>query len=71
MPLVEMSLVEGRAPEQIRTLIDALTEAVEKSIGVPRNTIAVIVREVPATSWADGGMTIAERRAAAAKTKAA
>ncbi len=62
MPLVEVTLVEGRAPEQIRALIEALTMAAQTSIAAPRESIRVVVREVPATHWAAGGETIAERR---------
>lgn len=61
MPLVEVSLVEGRAPGQIRALITALTDAVESAIAAPRQSIRVVVREVPATHWAAGDVTIAER----------
>ncbi len=61
MPLVDVTLVEGRAPEKIRDLIDRLTDAVEEALDVPRSNIRVIVREVPAAHWAAGGQTIAER----------
>ena len=52
MPLVEVTLVEGRSGEQIRTLITKLTDAVETAAEAPRANIRVIVREVPATHWA-------------------
>ena len=63
MPLVEITLVEGRTPEQIRALMSATTEAVVTSIGAPQESVRVVVREVPATHWAAGDVTIAERRA--------
>ena len=62
MPLVDVTLVAGRTPEQIRDLIDRLTDAVEQSVDAPRANIRVIVREVPASHWAAGGETVAERR---------
>lgn len=62
MPLIDVSLAEGRSPEQLRTLISALHKAVEESIGaLPRNT-TVILREVPAELWSRGDRTIAETR---------
>lgn len=64
MPLVEVTLVQGRSPEQLRTLITKLTDAVETAIETPRGNVRVIVREVPATHWAAGDVTIAERAAA-------
>jgi 4-oxalocrotonate tautomerase len=61
MPLVEVTLVQGRAPQQLRTLISELTDAVETSLGASRSTIRVVLREVPDTHWAAGDVTISER----------
>lgn len=71
MPLVEVTLVEGRSAEQLRTLISKLTDAVEASVQAPRASIRVVLREVPATHWAAGDVTIAERRAAPAAAEGA
>jgi 4-oxalocrotonate tautomerase len=62
MPLVEITLIEGRSPEMLRALIRAVTSAVQESLRVPRETIRVIIREVPATHWAIGGETMEDRR---------
>ena len=62
MPLIEVTLVEGRSPEQLRTLITHLTDAVEAAVAAPRDSVRVVLREVPATHWAAGDVTIAERR---------
>lgn len=61
MPLVEVTLVQGRAPHQLRTLISELTDTVETALGVSRSAIRVVLREVPDTHWAAGDVTIAER----------
>lgn len=61
MPLVEVTLVEGRSPEQIRALISGLTEAVVTAVDAPQANVRVVVREVPPTHWAAGDVTIAER----------
>lgn len=63
MPLVEITLVEGRSPEQLRALVTATTDAVVSSIEAPKDSVRVVIREVPATHWAAGDVTIAERRA--------
>ncbi len=63
MPLVEVSMAQGRSPEQIRELITRLTDAVEQAVGSPRESIRVLVRELPATHWAAGDQTLAERDA--------
>jgi len=62
MPLVEVTLVEGRTTEQLRTLISRLTTAVVDSVGAPKENVRVVLREVPATHWAAGDVTIEERR---------
>ncbi|MDT5207747.1 MAG: 4-oxalocrotonate tautomerase [Mycobacterium sp.] len=61
MPLIEVTLVQGRTPQQLRTLISGLTGAAETALGASRATIRVVVREVPDTHWAAGDVTIAER----------
>jgi 4-oxalocrotonate tautomerase len=61
MPLVEVTLVEGRSPQQLRALISELTDAVVRSVGAPKQNVRVVVREVPPTHWAAGDVTIAER----------
>lgn len=62
MPLIEVTMVEGRTPQQVRALITALTDAAVETVAAPRESIRVVVREVPATHWAAGDVTIAERR---------
>ncbi|MGC5015877.1 tautomerase family protein [Streptosporangium sp. DT93] len=61
MPLVEVTLSEGRDPAAIRALIHEVHAAVERSLGAPAPSIRVIVREVPRTHWAAGDQTLAER----------
>jgi len=62
MPLVEVTLVQGRTDVQLRSLISGLTDAVEAALDAARPSIRVIVHEVPATHWSAGDVTIAERR---------
>lgn len=62
MPIVDVSIIEGRSTEDIRRLIAEVTDAVERALGSPRETVRVLVRELPATHWAAGNETIAERR---------
>jgi 4-oxalocrotonate tautomerase len=61
MPIVEVTLVEGRDPERLRALISALTTAVSDTLDAPRAAVRVVLREVPATHFAAGDVTIAER----------
>lgn len=61
MPFIDVTIVEGRDEERIRRVIRQITDAVEESLAVSRQSIRVVVREVPATRWAAGDVTIAER----------
>jgi 4-oxalocrotonate tautomerase len=70
MPLIEVTLVGGRSPEQLRSLIHELHEAAVRAVGAPPESVRVVVREVPATHWAAGDVTIAERRAELAAAQA-
>lgn len=69
MPLVEITLAEGRNAHQIRALLAEVHSAVHRAIGAPEANIRVVVREVPATHWSAGGVTLAERAATAKETK--
>jgi len=65
MPLIDVSIAEGRTAEQLRNLVSALHRAAEESVGaLPENT-TVIIREVPTTHWSKANQTIAERQATA------
>jgi 4-oxalocrotonate tautomerase len=61
VPFIDVTIVEGRDPERVRAMISKVTDAVEAELGVKRQSIRVVVREVPPTHWAAGDVTIAER----------
>lgn len=60
MPVVNITLVEGRSGAQLRALVESVTAAVEESIGAARDSVRVILHEVPATHFAVGGRPLAE-----------
>lgn len=62
MPFIDVTVSEGRTPEQLRTLIHELTQAACRALDAPLSSIRVVVREVPPTHWAAGDVTIAERK---------
>ncbi|HLL37311.1 MAG TPA: tautomerase family protein [Streptomyces sp.] len=63
MPLIEVTVAEGRSAERLRALMAALHRAVRESLEVRDEQIRVLVREVPAHLWSAGGVTLAERAA--------
>jgi 4-oxalocrotonate tautomerase len=62
MPIIQISLVEGRSPDKIRNLIREVAEVTAKTIEAPLDSIKVIVTEVKPEHWGSGAETIAERR---------
>jgi 4-oxalocrotonate tautomerase len=56
MPLVEVTMIEGRPKEKKVALMKRITDVVEETVGAPRETIRVVIREVPAEHWAVGGV---------------
>ncbi len=63
MPLIQVTLVQGRTIEQKHALIAALTEAMHDSIGTPKDRIRVALYEITADEWGIGGVPFSEARA--------
>ena len=55
MPIIDVSLMEGRSRERKAALIAELTDTAERVLEVPRASIRVLLREVPAEHWGIGG----------------
>ncbi|HTI68032.1 MAG TPA: 4-oxalocrotonate tautomerase family protein [Caulobacteraceae bacterium] len=66
MPLIQVSMLEGRSDEQKAALIGALTDACVTAIGAAVETVTVVITDVPATHWGVMGRSIKQRRAEAA-----
>jgi 4-oxalocrotonate tautomerase len=56
MPIVEITLIEGRNKEQKTALFKAVTEAIVTSIGAPAEAVRIIIREVPPEHFAVAGI---------------
>lgn len=61
MPLIQVTLREGRPGPDIRAMIGAVTRAVAESLHAPPESVRIIVSEVPATHWATGNVTLQEK----------
>jgi 4-oxalocrotonate tautomerase len=60
MPIIHVHLMEGRTGEQKARLIAALTDAAIESVGAPRESVRVLLLEVPKTHFGIGGKTARE-----------
>ncbi len=56
MPLVQVTMIKGRSAEQKARIIDDITTAMERNADAPRETVRVIIQEVPAENWGVAGV---------------
>jgi 4-oxalocrotonate tautomerase len=64
MPIIHISLVEGRDDAAIKACVKAVARTVHETLGAPLNTIRVYATVTPATHWAVGDQTKDELSAA-------
>jgi 4-oxalocrotonate tautomerase len=62
MPLIEIHLLEGRTDEQKKDLLQAVTRAVQDSLGAPLETIRVWVQEMSPKEFMSAGVLAADRK---------
>ncbi len=60
MPIVMINLLEGRDAARKQALLREVTNAVVRTLGVPPQAVRVLLKEVPPTHWAVGGVSKAE-----------
>jgi 4-oxalocrotonate tautomerase len=60
MPLVEITMWPGRSAETKRKIIREVTDALSRACGAPPEAIEIILRDVPKTDWASGGVPYSE-----------
>lgn len=60
MPIIQVQVLEGRSKEQIKGLIEDITEASVKNLEVRPEQVRVIVTEIQDTNWGAGGLTMKE-----------
>lgn len=57
MPIIRVSMMEGRSAEQIEEMIKAVTEVVHRTLDAPVESVRVLVDELPKTHWGIAGKT--------------
>jgi 4-oxalocrotonate tautomerase len=60
MPIANILILEGRTPEQKQALIRAVTAAIADSLQAKKESIRVIVQEIPSENWGIGGQSARE-----------
>jgi len=61
MPLVQITMLEGRSTEQKRKLAQRITDVMVEEAGARREAIVVAFHEVSKESYASGGVLMADK----------
>lgn len=55
MPIIQVNLIEGRSDAQKEKLIAALTDCAVQALDAPRESVRVLIYELPASHWGVAG----------------
>jgi len=67
MPSIRVEMFEGRTVDQKRALVRELTEATMRALGVPAESVDIMLFDIPRHDWATAGTLWSERKPAAPK----
>ena len=62
MPMVQITMLEGRTAEQKRKLAQRITDALVEEVGTKREGIIIAFHEVSKESYASGGVLMADKK---------
>ena len=62
MPLVQITMLEGRSTDPKRKLAQRITDAMVEEAGARRDAIVVAFHEVSKESYASGGVLMADKQ---------
>lgn len=62
MPLIQVTMVEGRTVEQKHALIRNLSQSLAETLEVPLDRVRVAIYEVSADEWGIGGQPFSVAR---------
>lgn len=60
MPIIQVNMLEGRTVAQKRALHAALTDAAVAALGVPKDSVRVLIHELGPEHFALAGITVGE-----------
>ncbi len=62
MPLIQVTMLEGRTADQKRKLAKRITDAMVEEAGARREAVVVAFHEVSKESYASGGVLMADKQ---------
>ena len=57
MPIVSINIMEGRSDEQKERMIDAVSDALASSLDAPKESVRVMINEMPKQHFGIGGQS--------------
>jgi 4-oxalocrotonate tautomerase len=57
MPIIDITLIEGRPAEKKAELIKEVTDATERALGCKRETVRVMIRDIAPENFGVAGVT--------------
>ena len=60
MPFAQIYLMEGRTEDQKRAVIEKVTQALVEAVGAPKDSVRVLIHDVPKESWGIAGRSAKE-----------
>jgi len=61
MPIIQVSMFEGRTIDQKRKLVAEMTDAVVKSLGVKPEDVRIILQDMAKHDYAIGGKLVIDK----------
>jgi 4-oxalocrotonate tautomerase len=55
MPIVQITMIEGRSDEQKEAMYHEITEAIHRTTNTPREAVRIMIYEVPPRHFATAG----------------
>ncbi len=60
MPIVQISLIEGRTAEKKEQLIKKVTDAITEVLQIPADRVRIVLNEVPKENIGYGGVPLSK-----------
>ena len=60
MPIVQISMIQGRTPEKKEQLIKKVTEAIIEVLKIPADRVRIILHELPKENLGNGGVPLSK-----------
>jgi 4-oxalocrotonate tautomerase len=60
MPIVQISMIQGRTQEKKAELIKKVTEAIVETLQIPKDRVRIVLNEVPKDNLGYGGIPLSK-----------